>query len=192
MYGESKMKQPTRIAEAGPPPMTFDKYAHNFKQEYFNSKFNLNELKAPVVAKKQSKVDVTEIDDRFNKYFDNLNQAQQPQPFQDDPMLADEEAMPKTSALDGLDLELSQSTQHFEKMLINGGRRALAIQKMQQRGAIKVEEPEPIIKNNELLESLNLNVGMDAMLKLQDKWAGKKKVIIKQEPRPINEIYSRE
>ena len=57
------------------------------------------------------------------------------------------------SNIDGLDLELSQTSvglgfnQNFGK------------------------KDEQIIKKNELLDSLDLNVGMDALMKLQDVWA---------------------
>ena len=67
--------------------------------------------------------------------------------------------MPKTSNLDGLDLELSQSTKQFEQVL--------AMKKKLDKG---VREPSPLIENNKMLESLDLNVGMDAILKLQNKW----------------------
>lgn len=54
--------------------------------------------------KKKQEIDLGEIDERFNKYFEGMNAANT-----DDAMLADEEPMRKTSNLDGLDLDLSQS-----------------------------------------------------------------------------------
>jgi hypothetical protein len=55
-----------------------------------------------------AEIDINEVDARFNKYFEGLNQ-----PKIDDAMLMDdnEPVMKKTTNLDGLDLELSQSTQ---------------------------------------------------------------------------------
>ena len=85
--------------------------------------------------------------DRFNDYFAGLQKKDEDRP------------MPKTSNLDGLDLELSQSTKQFDQVL--------AMKKKLDKG---VREPSPLIENNKMLESLDLNVGMDAILKLQNKW----------------------
>jgi uncharacterized protein YfeS len=43
------------------------------------------------------------------------------------------------------------------------------------------------------MDSLNLNVGMDALLKLQEAWGEKSKQLeVTEQPRPINEVYSRD
>ena len=42
---------------------------------------------------------------------------------------------------------------------------------------------------NDLLDSLDLNVGMDAIMKLQNKWGNGAK---QEKPKPINEVYTRE
>lgn len=84
--------------------------------------------------------DLQDIDNRFNAYFSKK---------QDE----DEDPMRKTSNLDGLDLEFSNTiTKDIE---------------------MKDEKPR-VIEKNELLESLDLNVGMDALQKLSEAW-GKKK-----------------
>ena len=70
--------------------------------------------------------------------------------------------MRKTSNLDGLDLEFSRT---INKDL-----------------EVKDEKPR-VIEKNELLESLDLNVGMDALQKLSEAW-GKKKP---KEPAPITQ-----
>jgi hypothetical protein len=73
--------------------------------------------------------DLQDIDNRFNAYFSKK---------QDE----DEDPMRKTSNLDGLDLEFSNTiTKDIE---------------------MKDEKPR-VIEKNELLESLDLNVGMDAL-----------------------------
>ena len=73
--------------------------------------------------------------------------------------------MKRTGNLDGLDLELSQSTRNFD----------LVLNKL--RGNKEATEQAPgLIKKNQLLDSLDLNVGMGALVKLQDVWAKKKKV----------------
>ena len=63
--------------------------------------------------------------------------------------------MKRTGNLDGLDLELSQSTKKFDVVL--------------NKIKSKREQAPPgdeIIKKNQLLDSLDLNVGMDALVKL--------------------------
>ena len=73
--------------------------------------------------------------------------------------------MKRTGNLAGLDLELSQSTRNFDQVLnrLRGSRDA-------------AEQAPGLINKNELLDSLDLNVGMGALVKLQDVWAKKKKV----------------
>ena len=81
--------------------------------------------------------------------------------------------MKKTSNLDGLDLELSQS-------ISNG----FDVLRKQDR---ELSDKKEVIKKNELLDSLDLNVGMDALLQLQNVWGKKKKskVVVPEKERPI-------
>ena len=63
--------------------------------------------------------------------------------------------MKRTGNLDGLDLELSQSTKKFDVVL----------NKIKSKRG-KDGAGDEIIKKNQLLDSLDLNVGMDALVKL--------------------------
>lgn len=71
--------------------------------------------------------------------------------------------MQKTSNLDGLDLELSQNTRAFDVTPL----KANITGKEEEK---KVDKAHQLIKKNELLDSLDLNVGMDALMKLQAQW----------------------
>ena len=71
--------------------------------------------------------------------------------------------MQKTSNLDGLDLELSQNTRAFDATPL----KANITGKEEEK---KVDKAHELIKKNELLDSLDLNVGMDALMKLQAQW----------------------
>ena len=125
------MKQPTRFtAIAGKGENTnicgkvqnFQSFADEFKKDYFSSKYNLQSMmvqpeKPQIIQKKEptrivedkqaeDNVDPDEVDQRFNKYFDGLKQRGQDKP------------MPQKSGnLDGLDLELSQTSRGFELMM---------------------------------------------------------------------------
>ena len=52
-------------------------------------------------------------------------------------------------------------------------------QKKKKHDADEVQAEFNVIKKNELLDSLDLNVGMDALMKLQDVWGKQKKSKIK-------------
>ena len=77
--------------------------------------------------------------------------------------------MRMTSNLDGLDLELSQNTRQFE---------LVPSAKEQPKDSEKKKNKLSLIEKNELLDSLDLNVGMDALVKLQAQWGQNKKVKI--------------
>lgn len=154
---QTKIQRPTRIGSGvqkaalpTAPPLSFEKYAQNFKQEYFQSKFNLESMVKPKVveAPKEEEIDLDALDKRFENYFAGIGQREVPAP-------AEEEVMQKTSNLDGLDLELSQSTSAFQKFT----------NQLQQEG-----KKEKVIEKNDLLDSLDLNVGMETIFKLQDVW----------------------
>ena len=98
-------------------------------------------IQKPLESKPKDEIDPSEVDKRFDAYFQNLNQ--------NNVKNIPEEAMKKTSNLDGLDLELSQS--------ISNGFDAF---KREQ------SEKKDVIEKNKLLDSLDLNVGMDALLQL--------------------------
>ena len=59
-------------------------------------------------APKEEEIDLDALDRRFENYFAGIEQRKVPEQ-------AEEEVMQKTSNLDGLDLELSQSTSAFQK-----------------------------------------------------------------------------
>ena len=90
--------------------------------------------------------ELAEINKRFDQYFDKYNKEKQ----QDEEVL---EAMQKTSNLDGLDLEISQSQMKVNEVLRQGAGQA---------------KDEKFKGKNDLLESLDLQVGIDALMSLQN------------------------
>ena len=70
--------------------------------------------------------------------------------------------------MDGLDLEITQNTKALD----------VASFKEQIEQPEKQQKNKQLISKNELLDSLDLNVGMDALVKLQSQWGQNKKVKI--------------
>lgn len=119
------------------------KFTNDFKKEYFKNKYDLKPIKETTREDKVSvpsrpisgvpsqsnlkqeakeeipeQIDIDQIDERFEKYFKNLDTKQYDilKPSGSEGNLANpaEDPMRMTSNLDGLDLELSQNTRAFE------------------------------------------------------------------------------